>query len=284
MAEMVRLAAEVPLVVLTSARPPVVPDWVDLPHVELIELGGLDAGATEQLGTAMAGGDLEPESALWLYQRTSGNALFVKEILRTLGEGGRLEKVGELLRIDRGAARSSVPLSLRALLGARIDSLPAGPRGALELASVIGMTFPEWLLCELRGPDCEPSELVLLEEAGILARSDDGADGSPRWRFKHQLFMDAAYGRLLGPRRRQLHAALADRLEKVDPTVGAAELARHRVAAGEPERALPLLRRAAEEAAGIGALEEAEAFLSAEAALRGHEPGRSSNEGRRLDG
>jgi adenylate cyclase len=282
MAEMVRLAAEVPLVVLTGSRPPVLPDWVEMPHVELIELGGLDADATEQLGTAMAGGNLEAESARWLYQRTSGNALFVTEILRTLGDGGQLERVGEYLRIDRGAGRRSVPLSLRALLGARIDALPPGPRGALELASVIGMTFPEWLLCELRGLDSEAAELALLAEAGILAQSDEGVDGSGIWRFKHQLFMDAAYGRLLAPRRRHLHAALADRLEAVEPPVGAAELARHRVAAGDVERALPLLQQAAREAASIGAVEEAEAFLGAEATLQGRDSTTSYDEARDL--
>lgn len=282
MAEMVRLAAEVPLIVLTCARPPVLPEWVALPHVELIELAGLDADATEQLGTAMAGGDLEAESVEWLYQRTSGNALFLTEILRTLGDGGRLERVGEHLRIDVGAARRSLPLSLRALLGARIDALPVGPRGALELASVIGMTFPEWLLCELRGLDSEASELALLAEAGIVVRADEGAEGGPKWRFKHQLFMDAAYGRLLAPRRRQLHTALADRLERVEPPVGAAELARHRVAAGDTERALPLLRQAAREAALMGAVAEAEGFLSAEAALRESDPAQGSERARDL--
>jgi adenylate cyclase len=282
MAEMVRFAAEVPLIVLTCARPPVLPEWVALPHVELIELAGLDADATEQLGIAVAGGDLEAESVAWLYQRTSGNALFLTETLRTLGDGGRLERVGEHLRIDVGAARRSLPLSLRALLGARIDALPVGPRGALEMASVIGMTFPEWLLCELRGLDSEASELALLEEAGIVVRADEGAEGGPKWRFKHQLFMDAAYGRLLAPRRRQLHTALADRLEKVEPPLGAGELARHRVAAGDTERALPLLRQAAREAALMGAVAEAEGFLSAEAALRESDPAQGSERARDL--
>jgi predicted ATPase len=171
---------------------------------------------------------------------------------------------------------------LRALLGARIDALPTGPRGALELASVIGMTFPEWLLCELRGLDSEASELALLEEAGIVVRADEGAEGGPKWRFKHQLFMDAAYGRLLAPRRRQLHATLADRLEKVEPPVGSGELARHRVAAGETERALPLLRQAAREAALMGAFAEAEGFLAAEAALREPDPAQGSERARDL--
>jgi len=94
--------------------------------------------------------------------------------------------------------------------------------------------------------------------------------------------MDAAYGRLLAPRRRHLHAALADRLEAVEPPVGAAELARHRVAAGDVERALPLLQQAAREAASIGAVEEAEAFLGAEATLQGRDSTTSYDEARDL--
>jgi len=99
----------------------------------VIDLGGLDQAATEELGTAVAGAALDAESARWLYQRTAGNALFVGEIMRTLREGGRLEQVGDRVRIERGAGPRGVPLSLRALLGARIDALPTGPTGALEV-------------------------------------------------------------------------------------------------------------------------------------------------------
>ena len=48
--------------------------------------------------------------------------------------GGRLH-----LRDADGVGR--VPVNLRALLGARIDGLPAGSRWILQVASVIGMTF-----------------------------------------------------------------------------------------------------------------------------------------------
>jgi predicted ATPase len=88
------------------------------------------------------------------------------------------------------------------------------------------------------------------------------------WRFRHQLFHDAAYGRMLTDRKRQLHTALADRLEVVDPPAGAAELARHRLAAGDVERALPLLEKAALEADAVGAPAEAEAFRQAAESLR----------------
>ena len=288
LAEMIRLAAELPLVVFTATRPPLRPDWASLPHVEVVELGGLDEAATEELGMVVGGAELEPDSARWLFRRTAGNALFIGEIMRTLRVGGRIEQVGDRLRIDRAAAQRSVPLSLRALLGARIDALPPGPRSALEVAAVIGVRFDEWLLGELQDGPTIDDDLNQLAEAGILIRCEGESDESDEsdeasgggladgersaepsgcWRFRHQLFLDAAYGRLLTDRKRQLHTALADRLETAEPATDAAELARHRIAAGDVARALPLLERAAKEADAVGAVAEAETFRQAAAAL-----------------
>jgi adenylate cyclase len=271
----VTMSGELPVLVLAGARPPLMPDWATLPHVEVIELSGLDEPQTEELGMAVAGAELEPESARWLYRRTAGNPLFIGEIMRTLRGSRRISREGDRLKIDRTAAQKSVPLSLRALTGARIDSLPAGPRSVLEVASVIGVTFPEWLLRELTGSDNLADDLAQLAAAGILtpydAEPDATREGSPTgsWRFRHELFHDAAYGRLLSARKRSLHTALADRLERVEPPVGAAQLARHRMAAGDADRALPLLEEAAAEAEAIGAVAEAEAFRDAARSLRG---------------
>jgi predicted ATPase len=264
----VRLAADFPVVVLTGSRPPANPDWAALPHVEVIDLQGLDPAATEELGGAVAGAALDAESARWLYQRTAGNALFIGEIMRTLRETGGLEPAGEGVRIDRGAVRRAVPLSLRALLGARIDALAPAQRGALEVASVIGMTFSERVLLALGGDAVDGVDLRELANAGIVVGAEEPEPPADLWRFRHQLFLDAAYGRLLADRRRMLHGALADLLEAREPRAEAAELARHRVAAGDSERALPLLEQAAREAAAVGATTEAEAFARAAAEIR----------------
>jgi class 3 adenylate cyclase len=266
---MIQMAADLPLVILTGSRPPAMPAWNGLPHVEVIELGGLDKVATEELGTAVAGAALDTESARWLYQRSAGNALFVGEIMRTLRETGGLHQVGERLRIDAGAVRRSVPLSLRALLGARIDSLPPRQRSALEVASVIGVTFSEGLLRSLCGGEVDEADLEELASAGIVTAAEELGMPPNQWRFRHQLFLDAAYGRLLADRRRLLHASLADLLEAAEPRTDAAELARHRVAAGDAARALPLLEQAAREAAAVGAVAEAETFARAAADIRG---------------
>jgi len=265
---MVQLSGELPLVVLTGSRPPAVPDWAGLPHVEVIDLVGLDEAETEELGASVAGAALDSESARWLYRRTAGNALFVGEIMRTLRQTGGLEQVGEGVRIDRGAARRGVPLSLRALLGARIDALSPVQRGALEAAAVIGVSFSEPLLLALCGDAAEGVDLRELAEAGMVVSADDPGASPAQWHFRHQLYLDAAYGRLLIERRQMLHRKLADILEGMEPRPDVAELARHRVAAGDGERALPLLEQAAREAAAVGAMPEAEAFARAAAEIK----------------
>jgi class 3 adenylate cyclase len=268
---MIRMAADLPLVVLTGSRPPAVPEWAELPHVEVVDLVGLDEAATEELGALVAGTALDAESGRWLHQRTAGNALFVSEVVRTLRDTGRLDRMGDRLRIDPGAVRRGVPLSLRALLGARIDALPAGQRSALEAAAVIGSIFTESLLKALCAETSGCAELDELSEAGILTPVEDPGQTARHWRFRHQLFLDAAYGRLLADRRRRLHATLADLLEAGETRSDPGEVARHRIAAGDIERALPLLEQALREAASIGASGEAEGYARTLAELRGVE-------------
>jgi hypothetical protein len=265
---MIRMAGSLPMVVLTGSRMPAAPDWLDQAHVEVIDLGGLDEAATEELGTAVAGSALDAESARWLYQRTAGNALFVGEIMRTLRESGGLEHIGQRVRIDRGTTRRGVPLSLRALMGARIDALPSGQRRALEVASVFGMTFSETALLALCAEGVDRGDLEALAETGLVAGAEEPGMPPGQWRFRHQLFLDAAYGRLLAERRRSLHGSLADLFEASRPHPDTAELARHRVAAGDTKRALPLLEQAAREAAALGATAESEAFTRAAEEIR----------------
>jgi predicted ATPase len=95
------------------------------------------------------------------------------------------------------------------------------------------------------------------------------ADG---WRFSHPLIHDAAYWGLLGSARRRLHARVADLIEARPALGGIGVVARHRAAAGDVDRAVPLLVRAAEEAVALGASTEAASFWAAAADLESTSP------------
>jgi len=97
-------------------------------------------------------------------------------------------------------------------------------------------------------------------------------DGVGQWRFAHPLIHDAAYAGLLASRRRQVHARVADRLEASATRPGIGAVARHRAAARDRERGVPLLVEAAGQALDVGAAEEAAQFWMAAADLLGSDP------------
>jgi len=171
-------------------------------------------------------------------------------------------------RVEGGGQRASVPVTIRALLGARIDSLSDTAREVLRIASVVGMSFREAFVEEVVGDAVDPAIYERLAEASLIVP----VDGAGQWRFGHPLIHDAAYAGLLAARRRRVHARVADRLE-VSGTRGAiGVVARHHAAAGDRDRAVPLLTEAAEEALAVGAAEEAAEFWTAAADLLGTDP------------
>jgi hypothetical protein len=106
-------------------------------------------------------------------------------------------------------------------------------------------------------------------------------DASGGWRFCHPLIHDAAYASLLASDRRVLHARVADRIEsRAHDGRAIGMIARHRAAAGDANRAIPLLVRAAESALGLGAGAEAAAYLDLAAGLEPVGPGRDELERR----
>jgi len=257
---MIEAATDHPLVVLAGTRPTGIPSWVDRPGVQRIDLQGLAEPDTARLATHVARAAVEADGIRSIHERTAGNPLFVGETVRAFLEDGTLQwRDGRVAMIDRGPPR--VPVTLRAVLGARIDALEPAGREALGVASIIGITFRESLVEQLLGDTLPPRTLDHLAEAALIRRGEEG-----RWRFAHGLIRDAAYAGLLASRRRALHARLADHLER-DPRAAPGQVATHRVASGDAPRALPLLREAAESALALGAAAEAAAFWQQAAEL-----------------
>jgi adenylate cyclase len=266
---LVRIVAEVPFVVFVTTRPGgPVPNWAPLPHVEVLELSGLDERGTERLAASVAGADLAEQTAQHLHARTGGNPLFIVETVRALLEDDALVMRGGRLELVDPTSIGRVPVNLRALLGARIDALPAQARAVLQVASVIGMTFSPGLVAQLLGVPAADEALAALADASIVDPGEPGAD----WRFRHPLIRDVAYAATLSSRRRELHARLADSLEArpIPPAIG--QLAHHRAASGDRERAVPLLAQAADAALAVGATSEAAGYLRTAVALLGDDP------------
>ncbi len=253
-----------PVVVLAGARPGGDPLWSGRAHVRALELGGLTEPETARLATLVARAAVDAEGARSIHLRTGGNPLFVGETVRALLEDGTLQRRdGRVALVDPTDLR--VPLTLRAVLGARIDALDADSRDAIDVASVVGIHFGEGDLAALLPAPIAPAVLQRLTDAALIEHVD-----GPDWRFAHALIHDAAYAGLLASRRRSLHGRFADVLEaRGGATIE--QIASHRAAAGDLARAIPLFREAAGTAMTMGAPMEAADFWRRAADLARHE-------------
>jgi class 3 adenylate cyclase len=251
---LVETASTRPLVVLVSTRPDDLPGWIGRAGVRRLDVAGLTEPETAQLATLVARAALDAEGARHIHVRTGGNPLFVSETVRAFLEDGTLAwRDGRVALVEGGEPR--VPITLRTVLGARIDGLDPEARETLSVASVIGIGFGQALLEELLGRVPSPPCLARLAEASLVMPVGDGD-----WRFAHALIRDVAYAGVLTSRRRVLHARLAAYFESHPGSAGLGEIAMQWAAAGDAARGIPSLRDAAVSAMALGAVAEAAAF------------------------
>jgi predicted ATPase len=113
-----------------------------------------------------------------------------------------------------------VPPTVQAVLGARIDGLPAPEKQLLQGAAVIGHDVPFALMhaiCGLPKDECR-GLLGHLERAEFLYATQLFPD--LQYTFKHSLTHDVAYSGLLQERRREIHGGRrAEGTQGMEPCV-----------------------------------------------------------------
>ena len=174
-----------------------------------IELEPLVRDESEALAEALLAEHDVPETVRTrLLDKTEGNPLFVEETVRMLLEEG----------LDGG---ERIPDTLQALIGARIDRLPAGEKVLLQRGSVMGRTFFAGALDHL-SPEYDADELDdmlddLLLRDFITRQERSTITGETAYRFKHVLIREVAYGGLSKSSRAEYHTRFAEWLrEKAD--------------------------------------------------------------------
>jgi class 3 adenylate cyclase len=231
---------DLPVLLLTLARPELLdtrPSWggglLAYNALPLEPLGGSDAAA---LALHLLGADTK---ATQVAEAAEGNPLFIEQLAAVLSERG-------------SSATESLPTTIRGLVSARLDALPAAEREVILDASICGRSF--WLGALMRiarDPDCLKDALAALERRDLVRRDNvSRIEGDDQWSFKHVLIRDVAYDLQPRARRRDGHRQVAEFIEASTPEVGeaGAALARHWRGAGELEHAVKHFVAAAEEA------------------------------------
>jgi class 3 adenylate cyclase len=231
---------DLPVLLLTNARPELLdtrPGWGGgMLAYNALSLEPLDGANAAQLALHLLGADTK---ASRVAEVAEGNPLFIEQLAAVMSERGS-DTTGNL------------PTTIRGLVAARLDALPAEEREVILDASIVGRIFWRGAIERIaRDPDCLRAALAALERRDLVRRDTvSRIEGDEQWSFNHVLIRDVAYDLQPRARRRDGHRAIAEFIEESTPEVGeaGAALARHWRGAGELERAVKHFVAAAEEA------------------------------------
>ena len=203
---------------VVNYRPEYTPPWEASAAYATIRPAPLTRADTRDLLRDLAGEDPslkglgEP-----IHERTQGNPFFIEEIVRELAESGYLDGERGAYRLARPIDGAGVPVTVQAVLAARIDRLGPDAKQLVQIASVLGKEFSGRALGLAAGLEPEEIDRVLCEltDAGFLYE----AEMYPQrvLAFRHPLTREVAYGTQLADQRAATHAAAARALIQLNP-------------------------------------------------------------------
>jgi class 3 adenylate cyclase len=225
-----------PLLLVTLARPEFLDtrrEWgAQLASYTSLTLGPLGNAEARELAARRLGADQRADEIVRIAE---GNPLFIEQLAATIGE----------------TAAGTLPTSIRALVSARLDALPARDRALLLDAAVIGKVFwADALEAVTSERDLGPV-LDELERRDLIRREPNSIiENQQQFAFTHMLIHDVAYELLPRSDRARRHAMVAEYFERSTGTSAQAigAMARHWLGAGDYERAIEQLTRAAAQA------------------------------------
>ncbi|MGI8929104.1 MAG: adenylate/guanylate cyclase domain-containing protein [Candidatus Limnocylindrales bacterium] len=195
--------------------------WGDHPwNAKTALLDALEPAVIDRLIDALPGGGaIDATTRRRMTDAADGNPLFVEEMLGMLIDDGYIVPTSGGWRAVRQLTTVRIPVSISALLAARIDQLPSGERAVAQRAAVIGRVFERAAVKELASEEvrAEVDKHLRTLIRKELVRPDDEVAGvaNDSFRFRHQLIRDAAYDALPKTTRAELHERHGHWLERV---------------------------------------------------------------------
>jgi predicted ATPase/DNA-binding NarL/FixJ family response regulator len=214
-------------------------------QLQEVALEPLDRDGVAELLRALLPEQPSPSLARTVHDRTMGSPFFVEELVAALQVRDALRPGSRGLEL---ADRDELPLpdTIREAVLVAASDLSEEARIAAEAAAVSGPQLDPRLAAEL----ASEAGLAELIEKGLLEERDPG-----RIAFRHALAQEALYAEVPWMRRRELHRALAEAVERLDgPSL---EAATHWLGAGEEARAREALVQATRESEHLHAYRDA---------------------------
>ena len=233
-----------------------------------LKLGGLSKDAVAQMLHGLSQRQAPESLVSLIFEESQGNPFFVEEVYRHLIEDGKVFDAAGQFRTDIKIDEIDVPENVRLIIGRRLERLDENEKRVLAAAAVIGRSFSFQLLTAISQIDVDELFTVIekAQQMGIIVPSSEGPEKP--FTFAHELVRQTLLAGISAPRRQQLHASVADAIERLYPGAvneRAGDIADHLLKAGSFADRQRLVRYLT--LAGKGALEAA-AFEEARRSFR----------------
>ena len=141
------------MLLVALARPELLtdrPTWGGgLPAYTSLQLDPLSEASSKELAEQLLSAKAVENGAAAVVEMAEGNPLFIEELTASIAERSSSDKL---------------PTSVRAIIAARLDSLPLDERSVVVDASVAGRVFWRGALAEIGGHDDLATSLSSLED------------------------------------------------------------------------------------------------------------------------
>jgi tetratricopeptide (TPR) repeat protein len=228
-----------------------------------LKLSGLSKDAIAQMLHDLSQGQAPESLVSLIFEESQGNPFFVEEVYRHLLEDGKLLDSAGQFRTDLKIEEIDVPENVRLIIGRRLERLDENERRVLAAAAVIGRSFSFQLLTGISRIDVDELFTVVekAQQMGIVVASAEGPEKP--FTFGHELVRQTLLAGISVPRQQQLHAWVADAIERLYPGAvneRAGEIADHLLKAGsfaDSQKLVRWLKLAGKSALEAVAFEEA---------------------------
>ena len=219
---LVRSSREAPILLLCLARGELLEErseWATrLPDATMLHLSQLaDDETNDLIDELLQGDDLASEVRERISEAGGGNPLFVVEMFKMLRDDGLLASGKGNGGRARSVASSTVPPTIHALLGARLDRLSDEERAVIHGAAVMGKVFSWSAVLDLVPDPLRPRVGPILQSLvrrELIEPDRTAAFGEDAFGFHHLLIQEAAYRQIPKELRAELHERFATWLER----------------------------------------------------------------------
>jgi len=249
--------ADLPMLVIGLVRPTLFERRADVwgsTESQRVELAPLGAQGSRDLAAELLKKLIDAPAVLreLIISRAEGNPFYMEELVLMLIDEGAIDTTSEPWTVvAERLLTTPVPATLTGVLQARLDSLHAVEKLALQQASVIGFVFWDRALAAIDAHAVDALPAVARRDL-VVSHEEGHIDDAREYAFRHPLLHHVTYDTVLKRARREGHARTAAWLAglggaRANDFLGAT--AEHFEKGGDARNACEYYARAAEHAA-----------------------------------